>query len=342
MPRQAQFYKFVGTTYQGHIDTHNEVAENVDYQFPAITAEADWIPPPIEGARYIRWQMERCPDTGRLHIQSYIQFDRDHKKTIAGVVKVFPGSWSVQRLTNEQCDAYASKEETRVRGPWQRGVMCQQQGQRSDLAEVKAAIEAGATSAQIRRDFPDLYSRCRTWCLEYIEDVRQTQVELINQFHGVNGAVSEWHRWIINVCHHHQPHDRAIIWVYDAVGNTGKSYLAAYLGDTCNAFLATGGKGGDIVHAYAKSNCSKVVVFDIPRDGQVGDYNTLESLKNGRAFSSKYDSRTMKFAKPHVIVFANFTPDRTKYSGDRIVMIDVYNGEWTPDSKRKALETHAI
>ena len=39
-------------------------------------------------------------------------------------------------------------------------------------------------------------------------------------------------------------------------------------------------------------------------------------LKNGRVVSTKYDSKTIFFPIPHVIFFANFEPDYTKWSAD--------------------------
>ena len=45
----------------------------------------------------------------------------------------------------------------------------------------------------------------------------------------------------------------------------------------------------------------------------------MENLKNGRLFSSKYNSRLKLFPRPHVVVFANFAEPENAFSADRLV-----------------------
>jgi len=46
-------------------------------------------------------------------------------------------------------------------------------------------------------------------------------------------------------------------------------------------------------------------------------YEVIELLHNGYVCSGKYDSKSFRFAPPHVFVFANFAPDETTLSADR-------------------------
>ena len=48
------------------------------------------------------------------------------------------------------------------------------------------------------------------------------------------------------------------------------------------------------------------------------NYEALESLKNGAMFSPKYESKSKVYDMPHVIVFANWQPDRIGLSIDNI------------------------
>ncbi|AKV62300.1 putative replication initiation protein [Otevirus soksuewis] len=113
------------------------------------------------------------------------------------------------------------------------------------------------------------------------------------------------------------PHDRHIIWYIDGQGNNGKSWFAKYCVAELGAIRLENAKTADLTHAY---NGERVVIFDLSRttEGHF-NYGALESIKNGCVFSSKYDSRQKMFPIPHVIVFANWGPDRSKLSEDRWV-----------------------
>lgn len=60
----------------------------------------------------------------------------------------------------------------------------------------------------------------------------------------------------------------------------------------------------------------------------------MEAFKNGRMFSSKYCSVNKQFKIPHVIVFANYTPDLTQLSMDRWKLIDLANVDTPENSAR--------
>lgn len=107
---------------------------------------------------------------------------------------------------------------------------------------------------------------------------------------------------------------RKVYWYYDVTGNSGKSYFSTrYKAKT--SYLVTGGKNQDIYYAF---NYEQVVFFDLPRAKQdYVPYDVMESFKNGYFLSTKYECKPVRFAVPHVIVFANFYPDTTKLSVDR-------------------------
>ena len=53
------------------------------------------------------------------------------------------------------------------------------------------------------------------------------------------------------------------------------------------------------------------------------NYGALEQLKNGLVYNTKYESGMRMFATPHVLVFSNFEPDRSKITEDRMVMVTI-------------------
>ena len=48
-----------------------------------------------------------------------------------------------------------------------------------------------------------------------------------------------------------------------------------------------------------------------------------EDLKNNWLISTKYDSESLVFSKKHVVIFANFKPDMTKWSADPYLITDL-------------------
>lgn len=91
--------------------------------------------------------------------------------------------------------------------------------------------------------------------------------------------------------------------------------MARWLIATEEAFYISGGKTADIALAYAQQ---QLVIFDFARDQEERvNYHCIEKFKDGLIWSPKYNSKTKIFRPPHVLVFSNFEPDRTKLSADR-------------------------
>lgn len=120
--------------------------------------------------------------------------------------------------------------------------------------------------------------------------------------------------------------DRHILWIWDEVGNTGKTYMSKLLVFKYGAQYFTNAATKDITHAVVFRNKVKIdgkrldpiIIFDLARSLQeIVNYQAIEQLKNVITFSPKYQSTT-KFGPPaHVIVFANWPPNRGKMSADR-------------------------
>ena len=119
---------------------------------------------------------------------------------------------------------------------------------------------------------------------------------------------------------------RKIYWFWEAEGNWGKSVLATYLVDQCRA-VEVSGKAADAkcgIASYVEANGEgpPIVIMDVPRtrSSEYISYEAIESIKNGRFFSSKYESGMVRFNKPHVICFANEPPCKERMSVDRWII----------------------
>jgi len=112
------------------------LVEPIDGPFPFM--EGDWP----SFVSYACWQLERCPSSGRLHFQGYLECIG--QQLYSRIQREIPGMsaahFEVRRGTQEQARRYAMKEDTRVDGPFEFGEM-KEQGRRSDLIEIKEKID---------------------------------------------------------------------------------------------------------------------------------------------------------------------------------------------------------
>lgn len=132
-----------------------------------------------------------------------------------------------------------------------------------------------------------------------------------------------WQIRVLDFVEHTKPDRRSIHWYYDSVGGAGKTWLANFMCDNKLAYVVD--QCGGMVHfatvlrgAVDSGWNQRCIIFDFPRDCEdYKFYGCLEQSVNGRATSIKYQGATFRFNQPHVLVFANFLPQRDKMSADR-------------------------
>jgi len=133
-----------------------------------------------------------------------------------------------------------------------------------------------------------------------------------------------------------KPSERNILWIRGCKGNEGKSWFQNYLEEFYgkrSVFRCTVvRKAESLLHALSKRNLSflNVFIFNIPRsfDTEHVPYSFLEDIKDGKAISSKYDSKELKIVTPNiVIVFSNDAPYTEKLSFDRWMRYDISDDE---------------
>jgi len=120
----------------------------------------------------------------------------------------------------------------------------------------------------------------------------------------------EWQQSIIDICKG-AVDDRKIYWYWERGGCTGKSTLTKHLVMKYGAFSVLG-KGADIKCGLAErleTMDVDIVIYDIPRiQGNNVSYSSIEEIKNGLMYSTKYESGMCLFNPPHIIIFANEPP----------------------------------
>lgn len=259
----------------------------------------------VEGAM---WQLERCPETGRLHYQGFFVYK--NARTFNSVRE----KWAPHHIEKmmgrvSQNIIYCGKEDSRVLGPWRHGNLPENQGKRKELDAFKEAVKDGASMDELLEEHSSVIAKHPGFVSLYrSRHAKRARIE--------TDGLRPWQQWTVDLLGG-TPQERPVYWFYDPVGGHGKTWLSKYLiqENPGQVFYSNGGKSADILFGYQGE---KIVIFDYTRDYKefVG-YGAMEQLKNGIMYSPKYQSVLKHFDTPHVIIFANFIPDYTKLSRDR-------------------------
>lgn len=106
---------------------------------------------------YLVYQLE-SGDQGTPHLQGYITFK--NPKDFETMCSWFPRRPHLERAkgTAKQNRKYCTKDEGRLDGPWEFGVM-PEQGKRNDILAMKADLDNGATLREVSEDYTGLFLR---------------------------------------------------------------------------------------------------------------------------------------------------------------------------------------
>lgn len=106
-----------------------------------------WIPDKMV---YQVYQVEKCPDTGRIHIQGYVEFKRSVRLNSAKkLLKLLKAHLEPRQGSRQQARDYCMKEESRLihpdqeAGPWEYGEWSEGETKRSDLLTAIQSIQEG-------------------------------------------------------------------------------------------------------------------------------------------------------------------------------------------------------
>jgi hypothetical protein len=259
----------------------------------AATLET-WGPDSLNLCKYLCWDNEICPDTGRLHLQCYFNFAKDMRLT--ALKKLHPTChWKVCRGTAEQNKTYCSKDFTLgVEGCVFHEIgnfedVCGAKhsggnGARLDLEAFKDDVKAGMISLRdLREKHTLVFAKYPRYVREHVQDHQPTvQIEA----HMLRSWQEHLNQILIN-----EPNKRKIIFVVDPKGNSGKTWFAQHYCHLhpLNSQLLKSGKYPDMAYAFEQqnrhlfTNCSK-------SHSEFLSYDFLESVKDKHIWSTKYES----------------------------------------------------
>lgn len=254
-------------------------------------------------AKYV-YQLEEGTDKdektghGYFHFQGYIYTKQKFKARLMAMSfnPVLPGI-HIAPSSNEGKAAlknYCMKDDTRVAGPWA-----------DDPEKLKSNMKKLTRKPYMGEDLVkklfEWQANLRDYCLGEVDP-------------------------------------RSILVYVDEKGHGGKSSFSKYMDYHHGAVTVSYGDSKDILYAVAEAvdeGNDRIFIFDLTRS-KPKLYSTddiwvsMEQIKNGNVFSTKYKSRRVRFNPPHVIIFVNQWPDTTKLTSDRFDIFTI------PENQRPA------
>lgn len=129
--------------------------------------------------------------------------------------------------------------------------------------------------------------------------------------------------------------ENKIIWIYDSVGQLGKTELMRFCFVNYNIPFSYGGKCSDIIN-LAYNNREILLKMDKPTfiynlgrdtDPEKVSYKSMEQISDGAISNTKFEGACFVFNKPHVIVLANCLPVSKKLTASRWILKTIKNNE---------------
>ena len=184
----------------------------------------------------------------------------------------------------------------------------------------------------------------KVWSSKTMQDALKFNVAKFNDVAGIEklyknkpravvtrGIISskDFYPWQIKLANELStvPGGRKVVWYIDEKGGGGKSAfyrsLASEKPDDVAWMRYVNSKDGATVisNELDRGWNQQVLFFDLPRTIEHfeggGLYTLIECILDGMVTVSKYDSKSVTFNPPHVVVFANWAPNTKLLSTDR-------------------------
>lgn len=118
--------------------------------------DLECIPALSDKVRYVKWQHEKCPTSGKEHYQGWCQLSVSCRPTAIQKEWGCKFHYEECRGTEEDNEKYCSKSESRVAGPWELGAIVKQ-GKRTDIEKCLQDIQNGESAFDVLMANPNAY-----------------------------------------------------------------------------------------------------------------------------------------------------------------------------------------
>lgn len=219
---------------------------------------------------------------------------------------------------SEQNQKYCSKSKSAVPDTWFEFGEPPKQGVSQAKKKLVEAAKEGKTPDELYEMDPDTYVNHNRILDKHSEmATRLKDIKAFNELYLHKPLRPSQENWLRLL---EAQNDRQVLWIYDNIGNNGKTWFANWLVVNRAACRMENAATKDLAYMY---NSQPFVAIDYTRsvEGRV-NYNIIESLKNGSMVSAKYHTKLKVFKPPKVICFSNFWPEQDKLSEDRWQILD--------------------
>lgn len=262
---------------------------------------------------YIISGLEICPDTGRQHWQTYIQLKQ--QLSMQQIKRIFEDEGihieKQRALDNDAAIEYCKKD-----GVWEEWGTPKRQGERTDIPSMEDMEEFKTIEDLEQQLDPTTYCRMKRNITEMWKEARNRKLRRKADEEFKQAELRPWQQHVLADV---PTVRRKITWIWEATGNTGKTYLAEYMRVNHEALVVNTTSFKDVAYLY---DGHPFVIFDLTRTEWDPNYSTIEAFTNPSITSTKYEP-TVKPCIARVIILSNSPPNLAKLSLDRWNVVNV-------------------
>lgn len=139
------------------------------------------------------------------------------------------------------------------------------------------------------------------------------------------------------------PGDRKMFWLYDPIGNNGKTKFIKWLAFSQDALPLGYAHASDTLNLVSKFPNKRIYAWNLTRAkpqqlSELDLYAAMESIKDGMFINTKYETAVVLMDPPHVMVCANHLPKMHHISRDRWVIKKIVDGELQDVNLQESLD----